>query len=349
MSKIAPFIRKGAGVPVIMLDVIISLIPLLTISILAFGLQAVYIIVTALITALLTEYVFSLLFKRATSSVFDGSSIISAFLLSLTLSPYTPLYVVAFGAFCAVAFGKVLLGGLGRNRLNPALIGRETMVIFFPAIMTASFIWPRAEDALFQVDPAYDWLYSPSGAMGEYSIAALIIGGLYLLWRKRISWHIPLALIGIFYLFYYVNNDATFYFSVGGLLLGAIFMATDMPSSPLTPSGKFFYGLAIGISAFFFIKLGVRFEYMSYAILMLNCFVNPINQVFARHRALNIPFAKDVAALLAKLIITFLALIQIHELGLVYVLVYIYIVFAVVTFHQSYNTQRKNSGELHAN
>lgn len=348
MNKIAPFIRKGAGVPVIMRDVIISLIPLLAISILAFGVQAAYIIVTALVAALCTEYAFSVLFKRSPTSVFDGSSIISAFLLSLTLSPYTPLYVVAFGAFCAVTFGKVLLGGLGRNRLNPALVGREMMVIFFPTIMTAAFIWPRAEDAVFQLDPQYAWLYSPSGAMGEYSIAALIIGGLYLLWRKRISWHIPLSLIGIFYLLYYLNNDISFNFSVGGLLLGAIFMATDMPSSPLTATGKFFYGLAIGIAAFAFIQLGVRFEYLSYAILMLNCFVNPINQVFARHRVLNLPFAQDVGILLAKLIITFLALIKIHELELVYVLVYIYIVFVVVSFHQSY-TQQKNRGELHAN
>lgn len=137
----APFVRKSDSTSRVMADVILALLPCIAMSYLAFGFVPVMVILVAVGSALLTEFLFSIIFSKNTESLSDGSAIISGILLAFTIAPFTPLYVVAFGGSMAVLFGKLLWGGLGRNIFNPALIGREFMTVFFPAVMASRTIW----------------------------------------------------------------------------------------------------------------------------------------------------------------------------------------------------------------
>ncbi len=283
-----PFVRANDSTSKVMSDVMLALLPCVILSYFAFGFVPLMVILVAVGSALLTEFVFSMLFWNKTDSITDGSGIVTGILLSCTIGAFTPLYVVAFGGGMSVLFGKLLWGGLGRNMFNPALVGREFMTVFFPAVMTSGNIWydktavNLSSINLFGNEMLNGLFFKPSGAIGEYSILFLTFGGLFLLFRRRISWHIPFALFAIFALalFLLILSGNTISFSLGGLMLGAIFMATDMPSSASTSSGKVFYGAMIGLSAILFILNGVKYEYMSYSILLLNAFVRPIDWTF---------------------------------------------------------------------
>lgn len=290
-----PYIKaRNNRTPQIMLDVIIALVPLLVVSGIAYGLQALFLFLVAIAAALLTDFVCSLLLLRNRKSVFDGSSVVTALLLTFTLSPITPWYVVATGAAAAILFGKVCWGGLGKNRFNPALVGREIMTAFFPAVLGSAGIWATssavnvtARNFFPGLEVGYldsylsGLIYKTSGAMGEYSILLIAMGGLYLLARKRISWHIPTALLFVFFAgFWLVDDGASLRYSVAGVLFGAIFMATDMPSSPGNNPAKLFFGGMIGLVTFLLIWGGIRFEYVSYSILILNGFGPVISEVF---------------------------------------------------------------------
>ena len=137
----APFVRKGVSTSQVMTDVIVSLLPCIAVSYLAFGFVPLMVILIAVGSAVAAEFIFSAIFLKNTDSIADGSAIITGILLSFTIAPFTPLYVVAFGGAMAVIFGKLLWGGIGRNIFNPALVGREFMAIFFPAIMASRTIW----------------------------------------------------------------------------------------------------------------------------------------------------------------------------------------------------------------
>jgi electron transport complex protein RnfD len=281
-----PFIRKSDSVTKIMADVLFALLPACGMAWVAFGAAPVLVILVACGSAVLAEFLFLRLYFGKTDTVADGSSLVTGALLACTLAPFTPLYAVAFGGIMAVLFGKVLHGGLGRNRFNPALVGREFMAVFFPAAMTSSAIWYDQKAVNF---PSLDILpdaflntlvFNGSGAIGEYSVLFLVIGGIYLLLRNRISWHIPLALTLTFTLLFLAVSAGDYSFSPAGVLLGAIYMATDMPTSASTRTGRVYYGAMIGAVAVLCIAFGVRHAYMSYAILLLNGFVVPINWVF---------------------------------------------------------------------
>ncbi|MBK5719981.1 RnfABCDGE type electron transport complex subunit D [Dysgonomonas sp. Marseille-P4677] len=341
----APFVRKGISTSQIMTDVIISLLPCVAISYLAFGFVPLMVILVAVGSAVVAEFFFSTIFFKNTDSIADGSAIITGILLSFTIAPFTPLYVVAFGGGMAVIFGKLLWGGLGLNIFNPALVGREFMAVFFPAIMTSRTIWYDktainvSEINLFG-DKFFDQLiYKASGAIGEYSVLLLILGGLFLLIRRRISWHIPTSLLiafSVLLLFFSYFTDYKIQFSLGGLLLGAIFMATDMPSSTSTKYGKLYYGAMIGIVAIICILNDVKYEYMSYSILLLNAFVHPINWVFrpkvwGEKLDIYARLWQGVSVTGAVLITTF-SVIYLHHLGAIMYLLFIYILYCIIRF-----------------
>lgn len=337
-----PYVKSPDTTQKVMFDVVLALLPCLVMSYFAFGYVPLLLTLVSVGSALVAELLFSLIFFRQIRSITDGSAIITGILLAFTVGSFTPLHVVAFGSAMAVIFGKLLWSGLGRNVFNPALIGREFMTIFFPAVMTSGSIWYSkasvnlTEIKLFGNSLLDELFFKPSGAVGEYSIVFLVLGGLFLLIRRRISWHIPFSLLAAFVGFLFVFSDYNISFSLGGVLLGTIFMATDMPSSPSTNYGKCFYGAMIGLVAILFIINDVKFEYMSYSILLLNAFAPYISKTF---RPRTWGKSLDVVALVWKgsllisaILITTFAVVYLHHMGGVQYLLYVYILFSIGRF-----------------
>lgn len=340
-----PFVWRDDSTSKVMTDVIIALLPCILISYLAFGYIPIVVILVAIGSALLSEYIFSAIFFKNTESISDGSAIITGILLSFTIAPFTPLYVVAFGGAMAVLFGKLLWGGLGRNMFNPALVGREFMTIFFPAVMASRTIWyDKTAINLSEINifgnKFFDQLFfKVSGAIGEYSVFFLVLGGLFLLLRHRITWHIPFALLVSFSVLLLVVSELTEYtiqFSLGGLLLGAIFMATDMPTSASTNYGKLYYGAMIGIVAILCILNNVKYEYMSYSILLLNAFTQPINWVFrpkvwGQEADLHTRLWQ-VLSVTGAILLAIFAIIYLHHSGAMMYLMFIFIAYCILRF-----------------
>lgn len=303
--KYNPFIRTKDTTGKVMLDVIISLLPCVFMAYWAFGVSALSLIAVSVGSAMVAEFLFAAVFTHRFDTLSDGSAMVTGLLLAFTLGAFTPLYVVSFGATMAVIFGKLLWGGLGRNLFNPALVGREFMTVFFPSVMTSGAIWFNF-DAVNHTSisltgqPLIDELvFKSSGAVGEYSIVGLTVGGLYLLLRHRITWHVPFSLLTVFTIVLLLAGSfslSAMNFSLGGLILGAVFMATDMPSSPSTSSGKCYYGAMVGLTAALFIAMGIRYEYMSYSILLLNGAAPLITRYF-KPKVWGIPYDYKSSAL----------------------------------------------------
>lgn len=343
-SKIVytPYVKSADTTQKVMADVILALLPCLVMSYFAFGYVPLLLTLVAVGSAITAELLFSLLFFRRISNITDGSAIVTGILLAFTIGAFTPLHVVAFGGAAAVIFGKLIFGGLGRNLFNPALVGREFMTIFFPAVMTSGSIWFNKESVnltkinIFDNSLLSELFFKPSGAVGEYSIFFLVIGGLYLLLRRRISWHIPFSMLVVFVAFLFVFAGHSISFSLGGVLLGVIFMATDMPSSPSTNYGKCFYGAMIGVVAMLFILNDVRYEYMSYSILLMNGFAPSINWAF-RPRSWGKPIdilkrSYQVLLITAGVMIVTFAVVYLHQINGIQYLLYAYILCSIGYF-----------------
>ena len=338
-----PFVRTDVEVRDVMKDVIISLFPAIIAAGLVYGLTALLVIVTSIFSAVITEKLFSRIFLNDKDSAHDLSAVITGILMALTLAPLTSLPVVAFGASMAIIFGKLMYGGIGKNVLNPAVVGREFMTVFFPATMSSGTIW-FSQEALrlskinffvnFQKTPIMSYLdellLTSSGSLGSYSAFALILGGLYLLLKNRISWHIPVTLFATSFIATMILKDGISV-SMGGLLLTGIFMATDMPTSPSFAAGKIYYGIILGVVIVLLSMLGVKNETLSYVLLILNPFTRYINKVF-RPVVFGYEVKEEVVkqvgkGILLTLVIIVLALIFIglHKIGAIPYLVYLYI------------------------
>jgi len=338
-----PFVRTDVEVRDVMKDVIISLFPAIIAAGLVYGLTALLVIVTSIFSAVITEKLFSRIFLNDKDSAHDLSAVITGILMALTLAPLTSLPVVAFGASMAIIFGKLMYGGIGKNVLNPAVVGREFMTVFFPAAMSSGTIW-FSQEALrlskinffvnFQKTPIMSYLdellLTSSGSLGSYSAFALILGGLYLLLKNRISWHIPVTLFATSFIATMILKDGISV-SMGGLLLTGIFMATDMPTSPSFAGGKIYYGIMLGVVIVLLSMLGVKNETLSYVLLILNPFTRYINKVF-RPVVFGYEVKEEVVkqvgkGILLTLVIIVLALIFIglHKIGAIPYLVYLYI------------------------
>ncbi|SFU43176.1 electron transport complex protein RnfD [Pustulibacterium marinum] len=350
-----PYIKpKFETTTTVMVDVIIALLPLSILSYIAYGMQAIQLQLLAIGVALVTELISAVLVTKNYRSILDGSAVVTALLMCFTISPITPWYIVAFGAASAILFGKIVWGGLGKNRFNPALVGREFMATFFPVIMTSAGIW--ATTSYIQTPATHlfpgltsDYLnsylsglvYKTSGAMGEYSIVAIAIGGLYLLIRNRISWHIPFALLAVFFAcFWFVPDGDDLKFSLAGVLLGTIFMATDMPSSPTNTNGKLYYGGMIGLVTFLLLLGKVSYEYMSFSILILNGFSRFISLVF-KPKVWGQPLdwqsrIEQIFLLTLAILGVTLAVISLDYYHMIPYLVYVYIVYIIFKFNFSF-------------
>ena len=348
-----PFVRTDVEVRDVMKDVIISLFPAIIAAGLVYGLTALLVIVTSIFSAVITEKLFSRIFLNDKDSAHDLSAVITGILMALTLAPLTSLPVVAFGAGMAIIFGKLMYGGIGKNVLNPAVVGREFMTVFFPAAMSSGTIW-FSQEALrlskinffvnFQKTPIMSYLdellLTSSGSLGSYSAFALILGGLYLLLKNRISWHIPVTLFATSFIAAMVLKDGISV-STGGLLLTGIFMATDMPTSPSFAAGKIYYGIILGVVIVLLSMLGVKNETLSYVLLILNPFTRYINKVF-RPVVFGYEVKEEVVKqvgkgiLLTLVIIVFaLIFIGLHKIEAIPYLVYLYILVLILQLIRS--------------
>ncbi len=313
----SPHIHSGDSIERNMYDVIIALIPALAVSFYFFGWGAFVVTLTSVAACMLFEWLISrFLMGRKELTILDGSAILTGLLLALNVPSTLPLWIIVIGALVAIGIGKMSFGGLGSNIFNPAIVGRVMLLISFPVQMT-SYPMPRGMEATldatsgatplaiakgvvrgsegFTMDklPSLvdNLLGSVGGSLGEVSAVALLIGFAYLLIRKVITWHIPVAIIATVAIFAGIMNLANpevyagplFHILSGGLLLGAIFMATDYVTSPMSNSGMLLYGVMIGIITMLIRLFGAYPEGMSFAILFMNGIVPIINRYMPPH------------------------------------------------------------------
>jgi len=315
----SPHVHGDQSLKKIMWGVVIAMIPAMLVSFWYFGLPAIIITLTAVISCLVFEYLIQKFLLKQQPSVTDGSAVITGILLAFNVPSSLPLWQMVIGALVAIGIAKMSYGGLGKNPFNPALVGRVFLLISFPVDMTN---WPLAKPVWTLVDavsgptslgilkeglakgetvsqltsqlPSLQDMFTGGigGSLGEVSAAALIIGGLYMIFRKIISWHIPVSYIATVAVFtaimwkinpeHYINP--IFHLMAGGLMLGAIFMATDMVTSPMTYQGMLIYGIGCGVLTVLIRLWGSYPEGVSFAILIMNAVTPLINKGFKPKR-----------------------------------------------------------------
>lgn len=301
------------SVPRLMYGVVIALVPAFLSSVFFFGIGAVIVTLVSVTSCVVIEYLIQRYILKVKPTVSDGSAVVTGLLLAFCLPVNIPLWMVVLGALAAIGIAKMTFGGLGNNPFNPALVGRVFLFVSFPVQMTS---WPlpngfatRMTDALtgatplavvkegiknsepvaglMEQVPSHMQLFygQMNGSMGEVAALALIIGLVYMLIRKIITWHIPVSILltvivfsGILWLVNpQANADPLFHLLTGGLMLGAIFMATDYVTSPMTRMGMIIYGVGIGLITILIRRFGAYPEGVQFAILIMNAFTPLIN------------------------------------------------------------------------
>lgn len=293
--SVSPHIRSGNTTQKIMLDVVISLLPATLAGCIIFGLSALWVILTCVISAVLLEYLFNIITKR-TQTVGDLSAVVTGLLIALNLPANTPLWQGAVGSAFAIIVVKCIFGGIGCNLVNPAITARVFMLVAFANLAKPAFPLDAVSSATPLVELANGntvnlldlFLGNIGGAIGETSALALLIGGIYLIVRRVITWHIPVCTIAtVFVLSYLLDGfsliNAVSWILSGGLFLGAIFMATDYVTSPSTAKGKVIYSVGIGLLTVLIRFYGNYPEGVSFAILMLNI-LNPYIEKISRRK-----------------------------------------------------------------
>lgn len=281
--SVSPHIRSNITTRRIMLDVVISLLPAAIAGTIIFGIRALAVIAVCVASAVISEYLFNKAAKKP-DTITDLSAVVTGLLLSLNLPANTPLWQAAVGAAFAIIFVKCVFGGIGQNFANPAITARIFMLVAFGSMSSAAF--PKNIDAVSSATPLAvlqnggevkitDLLLGTrGGSIGETCTIALIIGGLYLLFRKVISWHTPVIFVATVFLFTFAVKGDAFtaleYTLSGGLFIGAIFMATDYATTPVTKWGKVIFGIGAGILTVLIRLWGVYPEGVSFAILLMN-------------------------------------------------------------------------------
>lgn len=302
--------RTGTDTRSIMLDVIIALLPAVAVAVWQFGIYPLAVIVVSMASAAFFEWGYRKLMKKS-DSVGDLSACVTGILLALTLPPTAPLYLPVIGSLFAIVVVKQLYGGIGKNFLNPALAGRAFLLASYALIMGryavpnslksvvdgVTMATPLGELYDSGAMPAYYsfkslFIGTVPGCIGEISALALLIGGVYLLVRKVISWRIPVSFIGTVALLTLIfgkegfgNVDWMLYNILsGGLMLGAIFMATDYSTSPVTLGGQLLFGFGCGAITVLIRYFGGFPEGVSYAILIMNLCTWAIDKAFPRRQ-----------------------------------------------------------------
>ncbi len=295
----------------LMYGVVIALLPAWAASVWFFGWGALYVPLLSVLFSMVFEYLISKFLLKKAPSLKDGSAVVTGLLLAFTLPVNIPVWILAIGALVAIGVGKMSFGGLGTNPFNPALVGRVFLFISFPVQMTS---WPLPKgfataDAVTGATPLgilkegmrqgehisqmakelpanLDmFMGHMGGSMGEVAAIALLLGFAYLLWRRIITWHIPVTIFVTVFLFSGLmwlinpadNANPLFHLLSGGLMLGAIFMATDYVTSPMTHRGMIWYGVGIGLLTVIIRRWGAYPEGVQFAILIMNAFVPLIN------------------------------------------------------------------------
>lgn len=306
----SPHIRTQATVSKLMWNVVIALLPAVGVALWVFGIHALFVLLLSLGSCLLTEWAVNKFFFRRSDTLVNGSAVITAVLLALNLPSILPWWMVIIGGIVAIGIGKMSFGGLGCNIWNPALVGRVFLLLSFPAAMTT---WPTgvgsgmipvtsastaaAADAtsgatiLNTINHGYHSLSEANfldmaignmnGSLGEVGSIAIIIGGIYLIATRVITWHIPVATLAsaAFFSWIFGGNPLLDLFA-GGLMLGAFFMATDYVTSPMDKKGQLLFGFMIGLITMIIRRYGAYPEGVSFAILLMNSFTPLINRYF---------------------------------------------------------------------
>ena len=286
----APHIRDKACTRTIMQDVLIALAPALVASVVIFGFQALLVTLVCVVMAVLSEFVFEKGVKKPVT-INDLSAVVTGVLLSFCLPVDVPLWIAGLGSVIAIVVVKQLFGGIGQNFANPAITARVVLLISFGGAMSTWTIDGVTSATPLAVGGTPDmlnmFLGNHAGSLGETCAVALLIGGVYLIVRKVISWHIPVAYIGtVAVVSLIAGQDLSLQLMGGGLLLGAIFMATDYATSPMTNAGKLVYGVGCGLLTMMIRLWGATPEGVSYAILLLNILTPHIDKLTA-HKALG--------------------------------------------------------------
>lgn len=318
----SPFLHDSASTKWIMFQVIYALLPVIAAATFFFGLSALLLIAVSVMACLITERMFTKTRQQEASSLKDGSAVITGILLALTLPPGFPLWMAFIGGVAAIGMGKMIWGGLGQNVFNPALLGRAFLQSAFPTAITTwsvpdgryfglrgtnlalPFFQGESLDTVTTATPlalmkfqqeGTEWLSllvgNTSGSLGETSAALLMLAGVYLGIRRVFDWRIPLSIILTVFLlsgvFYLINPERfpspDFMLLSGGLLLGAVFMATDPVTSPYTSKGIWYFGFGIGFLVVLIRLFGGLPEGVMYAVLLMNS-VTPLLNKFTRRR-----------------------------------------------------------------
>jgi electron transport complex protein RnfD len=306
----SPYLKRQMETPAVMRHVIYALLPVVLASVYYFGLSALLVIASCIAGATFSEWVFTGRGSLRESQIADGSAIVTAILLALTLPPGIPLWMAFLGAMVAIVVGKLLFGGLGHNVFNPSLTGRAFLQASFPVALTTwtaqsnlgkflqirgdTFAFPFATpsfDAVTAATPLAKMKFEQTptevtdllfgavpGSTGETCAVLILLGGIYLVSRRLMQWQIPVSILATVAVFatilHLVNADQypgpLHHLLSGGLMLGAVFMATDPVTSPLTPRGACIFGAGIGILVVLIRQFGGLPEGVMYAILLMN-------------------------------------------------------------------------------
>lgn len=309
----SPHIHSGDSIQKKMYGVVFAMLPALIFSFISFGLGAVVVAITSVLSCYFFEFVIQKYLLKIQPTINDGSALITGLLLAFNVPSNLPIWIIIIGALVSIGIGKMTFGGLGNNIFNPALVGRVFLLISFPVQMTS---WPTPlgfdsnfidaetgatplaiikeglskgqdlSELMHDMPSIIDMLMGKTGgSMGEVAAFALILGLFYMLYKKIITWHIPTAVIGSVIVLSTILHlsdaekfvDPMFHVFSGGLLLGAIFMATDYVTSPMSSLGMIIYGVGIGLLTIVIRVFGAYPEGISFAILIMNAFVPLIN------------------------------------------------------------------------
>jgi len=310
----SPHVHSGESTSRLMFNVVLALVPAFAVSLYYFGIGALAVTFLSVLSCVLFEYVIQKFILKVQPTITDGSAVVTGMLLAFNVPSNLPWYIIVIGSLFAIGAAKLSFGGLGSNPFNPALAARVFMLISFPVQMTS---WPlpiesrlkyidavtgptplailkeglKNGDTISQIAdqvPSHMQLFMGvmGGSLGEISAFALLIGFAWLLYKKVITWHIPVSIFTTIFIFTGIlwlvnpekNADPIFHLLTGGVMLGAIFMATDYVTSPMHPKGMILFGFGIGLLTVIIRVWGSYPEGVSFAILIMNAFVPLINR-----------------------------------------------------------------------